>query len=309
MGVSRSSCSEMWGLEENSRGWRIWLIFAVLLGFVVNFIAVLGCLSDATSSIHLYKVGQTDLLAAIEVVTNRSAESFQNPALPDTWYWGLSGVCDSNHHCEKDFPPTYSLGGIVENSLKAELADNKAAYTAAIAPWASVIRTDAIDGSSKTKNRRLHDDRQNFVSFNKASAAMAVLALLTSASVLITALATASSRKVPLWALYFGTFVDGMFLLASLILAIYAMNYGPRSLMRAAEGAGVAAVPELKDPGRYLGPGMYTLAAGVMVKFLAIAGVFIGFIVFGFISLLSSRAKFDLLAANLRGMQPPQLPP
>lgn len=29
MGVSRSSCAEMWGIEENSRGWRIWLIFAV----------------------------------------------------------------------------------------------------------------------------------------------------------------------------------------------------------------------------------------------------------------------------------------
>lgn len=57
------------------------------VGLVGNFVAVLGCLSDATSTIHLYKLEQSDLLAAIEIVTNTSAKSFENSALPNAWYW------------------------------------------------------------------------------------------------------------------------------------------------------------------------------------------------------------------------------
>ncbi|KAH7133262.1 hypothetical protein B0J13DRAFT_561959 [Dactylonectria estremocensis] len=283
MGISRASCAEMWGVEENSRGWRIWLLFAVFLGLMVNFIAVLGCLSDATSSIYLYKLEQTELLAAIETVTNRSAATLKNSALPDTWYWGLSGVCDSNHNCKRAFPPTFSLGGIVENSLKAEIGDNKEAYAKAVAPWASVIRSHGIDGSSSTKAKKLHDERNKFVPFAKASAALATLALLTSVTILVVTVATMSSRAVPLWALYLGTFFDGLLLLGATTLAIYALRYGPHSLIQYA-----GTTMESHVTPEYMGPGMYTLAGGVLVKFLAIAGVFVGFIIFGFISLVAA---------------------
>ncbi|KAK7427498.1 hypothetical protein QQZ08_005939 [Neonectria magnoliae] len=287
MAIKRASCAEMWGLEENSRGWRIWLICAVFLGLVVNFIAVLGCLSDATSSIHLYKVQQSDLLASIELITNRSAASFQNSALPDAWYWGLSGVCDSNHHCEKAFPPTFSLGGMIENSLKAKLGDDTDAYAKAIAPWASVIRSEGIDGSSKSKNSQLYHERQRFVPFAKASAALAILALLTAATIVAAAVVTFSSRKLPLWSLYLGTFFDGALLLAATLLAVYAMNNGPRSLIRYAVPLEDGLDVGLEDPERYMGPGTYTLWAGVVIKFIAIAGVFVGFIIFGIISLVA----------------------
>ncbi|KAF7543310.1 hypothetical protein G7Z17_g10839 [Cylindrodendrum hubeiense] len=294
MSIKRSSCAEMWGVEENSRGWRIWLLFAVFLGLIVNFIAVLGCLSDTTSSIFLYKIEQTDLLAAVEVVTNRSAETFKNPALPETWYWGLSGVCDSNHNCKTAFPPIFSLGGMVENSLKAEIGDDKDAYAEAIAPWASVIRSYGIDGSSSTKASKLHDERKKFVPFAKASAAMAILALLTSATILIAAVATMSSRRIPLWALYLGTFVDGMLLLAATILAMYALKNGPHSLLEyAASMNGTTFESQVVSP-EYMGPGMYTLVGGVLVKFLAIAGVFIGFIIFGIISLVAACLAVQL---------------
>lgn len=36
MGVSRASCAQMWGIEENSRGWRIWLIFAVFRKYLAQ---------------------------------------------------------------------------------------------------------------------------------------------------------------------------------------------------------------------------------------------------------------------------------
>ncbi|RSL96992.1 hypothetical protein CDV31_013239 [Fusarium ambrosium] len=79
MGVSRASCAQMWGIEENSRGWRIWLICAVFLGLIVNFIAVLGCLSPATQTIHLYKLQQDELLKSIEMISQKSTRSLENP--------------------------------------------------------------------------------------------------------------------------------------------------------------------------------------------------------------------------------------
>lgn len=39
MGVKRSSCAEMWGVEENSRGWRIWLLCAVFRKFAVSLLS------------------------------------------------------------------------------------------------------------------------------------------------------------------------------------------------------------------------------------------------------------------------------
>ena len=75
---------------------------------------------------------------------------------------------------------------------------------------------------------------------------------------------------------------------------MYAMMDGPRSIVRYAQ-------LESRDPGTYLGPGMYTLAAGVVIKFMAIAGVFIGFIVFGIISLLVSCLALMCACACLAG--------
>lgn len=217
------------------------------------------------------------------------------------------GVCDSNHHCNPSFPPTSPLGSVIQHSLAVSLLpSHNQSYLSALRPWTSAIRSSSIDGSSPTTNPRLHADRAKFLSFNKASAAMSVLALLTSATVLATALATASSRRAPLWALYLGTFFDAMFLLAALVLAIYAMNTGPRSLLRLAQGnssssSGGGLLSELKNPGTYLGPGMFTLAAGVLVKFLAIAGVFVGFLIFGFISLVTACLAAMCACACLAG--------
>ncbi|KAH7250483.1 hypothetical protein B0J15DRAFT_43298 [Fusarium solani] len=297
MGVSRASCAQMWGIEENSRGWRIWLIFAVFLGLIVNFIAVLGCLSPATQTIHLYKLQQDELLKSIEMVSQKSTKSLENPHLPRVWYWGMSGVCDDDSHCHKSFPPTLSLGAMVDSSLRASIS-NETALSSALAPWASFIRSSSIDGSSKTVNPRLHTSRTKFLSFSRASAALAVLALFTSAGLLVVAVASLHARfrgKVRLWMLYLGTLFDGLLLLASAVLAIYAMNEGPRAIVR------YAGLEKKNEPSDFLGPGMYVLAAGVLVKFLAIAGVFIGFLLFGFISLVVSCLAVMCACACLAG--------
>lgn len=198
-----------------------------------------------------------------------------------------TGLCDSNHHCKTAFPPTFSLGGMVENSLIAELGDDSADYAAAIAPWASAIRSYGIDGSSSAKSGQLYDERKKFVPFAKASAALAVLALLTSATILIATVATMSSRRIPLWLLYLGTFFDGLLLLAATILAMYAIKNGPHSLLQYASLTDGGSFESQVSP-EHMGPGMYTLAGGVLVKFLAIAGVFVGFIIFGIISLAAA---------------------
>ncbi|CAM1509959.1 Fc.00g002940.m01.CDS01 [Cosmosporella sp. VM-42] len=298
MGISRASCSEMWGIEETSRGWRIWLICAVFLGLIVNFIAVLGCLSPATQTIHLYKLEQAELLDAIEIVANTSSSKLENDGLPKTWYWGLSGVCDDNNHCQSSFPPTYSLGSMIESSLKHSLS-SESDLKAAVSPWYSVIKTASIDGHSKTINPTLHSDRNHFIAFSRASAALAILALLTSATILGLSIASLKFNNRPrLWKLYLATFFDGMLLLGSTILAMYAMMDGPRSIIRYAN-------LEVQDPGKYLGPGMYTLAAGVLIKFMAIGGVFVGLIVFGIVSLIISALAVMCACACLAGAAEP----
>lgn len=106
---------------------------------------------------------------------------------------------------------------------------------------------------------------------------------------------TAKFRNRPrLWKLYLATFLDGMLLLTATILAIYAMKNGPRGIV---EYAGL----ERRDPGKYIGPGMYVLVAGVLIKFLAIAGVFVGLIIFGFVSLVVSCLAVMCACACLAG--------
>ncbi|KAM6530857.1 hypothetical protein FSOLCH5_000350 [Fusarium solani] len=61
------------------------------VGLIVNFIAVLGCLSPATQTIHLYKLQQDELLKSIEMVSQKSTKSLENAHLPRVWYWGMSG--------------------------------------------------------------------------------------------------------------------------------------------------------------------------------------------------------------------------
>ncbi|RMJ07001.1 hypothetical protein CDV36_013394 [Fusarium kuroshium] len=61
-----------------------------------------------------------------------------------------------------------------------------------------------------------------------------------------------------------------------------------------------AGLEKQNEPSDFLGPGMYVLAAGVLVKFLAIAGVFIGFLLFGFISLVEERNE-DGTTVNIAG--------
>lgn len=207
-------------------------------------------------------------------------------------------MCDDNNHCHRAFPPTLSLGAMVDSSLRASIS-NETALSSALGPWASFIRGSSIDGSSGTVNPGLHASRARFLSFSRASAALAVLALLTSAALLAVAAASMMHARfrgrVKLWMLYLGTLLDGLLLLAAAVLAVYAMNEGPRAIVRYAAGG---AEERLGD---FLGPGMYVLAAGVLVKFLAIAGVFVGFLLFGFISLVVSCLAVMCACACLAG--------
>ena len=167
---------------------------------------------------------------------------------------------------------------MVEYSLNKTLTSSQ--LKPVLSSWYTRIHGASIDGHSSTINPKLHEDRQHFVTFSRASAALAILALLTSATILGLALASLKFKGwLKLWQLYLATFVDGMLLLASTVLAIYAMNYGPRSILLYAKLEGL-------QPGGYIGPGMYVLVAGVVIKFLAIAGVFLGFIILGFVSLM-----------------------
>ncbi|KAF7550128.1 hypothetical protein G7Z17_g5924 [Cylindrodendrum hubeiense] len=124
---------------------------------------------------------------------------------------------------------------MVKTSLGHSFADNETAIAAAYKPWASAIRKSSIDGSSETVSSQLHSDHAKFLSFARASAALAILALFTSVAVFACALVSMHPRlqgRPPLWALYLATFFDGLMLLAATALAINAMNYGPRSIIR-----------------------------------------------------------------------------
>jgi hypothetical protein len=170
---------------------------------------------------------------------------------------------------------------MVKSSLQHSLSDNNTDFATAFSPWASTIRQFSIDGSSETISPQLHSDRSRFISFARGSAALAILALFTSAAVLTCALASLHLRlrgRPALWVLYLATFFDGLLFLAATALAMNAMNYGPRSIVRY---AGLQ-----PKTGEFLGPGMYTLVAGVVIKFLAIAGFFFGFLFFGLISII-----------------------
>ncbi|KAM5370897.1 hypothetical protein ACJZ2D_008330 [Fusarium nematophilum] len=288
----------MWGLEETSRSWRLWLIFCVLLGLIANFVALLGCLSTATKPINLFKIRRDDLINAVANVTGQSNGTFSNEALPKAWYWGLSGVCDSNLHCTRAFPPTLSLGDMVESSLRHTLHDNKTALNSALSPWRAAIKKFSIDGSSPTISPRLHTDRALFLSSFRGSAALAILSLLVGVAILVVALVSLQSRrgepqkKPGLWVLYLATALDGLLFLGADALVVHAMVRGPYSIVTYAGGQ--------LFPDTLVGRGMVVFSAGVIFKFLAIGGVFVACVAFCVVSFVVSW--FALLMESIKLM-------
>ncbi|KAM5349006.1 hypothetical protein ACJ41O_008829 [Fusarium nematophilum] len=288
------------GLE--STGWPVYdeggrdaLIFGhgtavyagnISIGLIANFVALLGCLSTATKPINLFKIRRDDLINAVANVTGQSNGTFSNEALPKAWYWGLSGVCDSNLHCTRAFPPTLSLGDMVESSLRHTLHDNKTALNSALSPWRAAIKKFSIDGSSPTISPRLHTDRALFLSSFRGSAALAILSLLVGVAILVVALVSLQSRrgepqkKPGLWVLYLATALDGLLFLGADALVVHAMVRGPYSIVTYAGGQ--------LFPDTLVGRGMVVFSAGVIFKFLAIGGVFVACVAFCVVSFVVS---------------------
>lgn len=126
-----------------------------------------------------------------------------------------------------------------------------------------------------------------FVDMLKAAGALAILSVIAAVGLVAVSLASLGERwaKRPrVWVLYIVSIVDGAMLFGSAVLLVLAMNHGPRYVL---EEANVRA--ELV--GEFVGPGLYVVFAGAVIKF-AVMGLAVALVsVVNLVGSLRARGK------------------
>ncbi|KAH7156534.1 hypothetical protein EDB81DRAFT_880847 [Dactylonectria macrodidyma] len=268
----------------------IWFLIAILLGAVANITVLIGCMSPTTRSLYLFRVSADDLINAATNTTTVSAADLRIDGLPKHWYWGLSGVCtvhgssnnsDEQVSCEKSFPPTMTIADMITFAVttNSDAGTSSAVIAKHIKPWTSALAQveDDLAPASRPKT------------FFKAAVALSLISTILSLALLPLGIAALSvlRGKLHRWILYAIAFLDAMSFLGAGILAIYAMNEGPRSLIQL---SGI----DQGNERTFLGPGFYVLFAGVLFTlisiglFFCLAFIVVVFIVFIILACLSS---------------------
>ncbi|KAF7549173.1 hypothetical protein G7Z17_g6573 [Cylindrodendrum hubeiense] len=264
---------ELVGVGE-SKFLTVGFLIAILLGAVANITVLISCMSSDTRSVYLFRVSTEDLINAATNTTTISANDLRIDGLPNHWYWGFSGVCaihgnnsDDKVSCKKSFPPTMTIEDMITFAVTTQLDEDtsSAAIAKHIKPWTSALAQveDDLAPASRPKT------------YFKAAVALTLISTILSILLLPLGIASLSvlRGKLHRWILYGIAFLDAMSFLGAGILAIYAMNDGPRGLIQLSD-------IDQGNERTFIGPGFYVLFAGVLFTLISIGLFFcIAFIV------------------------------
>ncbi|KAH6991079.1 hypothetical protein BKA56DRAFT_610639 [Ilyonectria sp. MPI-CAGE-AT-0026] len=289
-GVQRSKSEfflELLGVGE-SKFLSIWFLIAILLGVVANITVLISCMSSSTRTVYLFRVSTEDLINAATNTTTISAADLRIDGLPNHWYWGLSGVCtvhgntsDDKVSCKKSFPPTMTIEDMITFAVTTQFDEDASSAVIAkhIKPWTSALAQveDDLAPASQPKT------------YFKAAVALTLVSTILSFLLLPLGIASMSVLRGRLhrWILYGIAFLSAMAFLGAGILAIYAMNDGPRGLIQLS-GIGQG------NERTFIGPGFYVLFAGVLFTlisvgvFFCVAFILVILIIFAIMACLSS---------------------
>ncbi|KAH6683647.1 hypothetical protein F5X68DRAFT_277176 [Plectosphaerella plurivora] len=278
------------GLCE-SKGLRIWLLVTTLIGLAANVIVLVSCATPGTQSLYLYRVDRSRLAAALSNLSDKGVWALNDTSLPDHWYWGMSGVCaiwqpdeqstEGNVTCRQKFPPIFSITDMVEIALQSREGEaGRVNNTASmVAVWEEAYGELPEDARQ--------DEEAAFVDLIKACGALAILSAVVAFGLLAVsgaALGEGWAKRPSLWLLYVVSVLDGAMMFGSAVLAVLAMNKGPRWALEAAD---VRA--ELVSD--FVGPGLYVFFAGALIKL-------------GVVAMAVAAVVIVNLAASLRAKPP-----
>lgn len=168
---------------------------------------------------------------------------------------------------------------MIEIALDSDDDDSNNKTGAVLERWQDAY----LDLKSAPRNK----SEAEFVDMLKAAGALSILSAIMAFSLLavsIVALGEGWKKKPKVWVLYFVSILDGAVLFGAAVLLVLAMNRGPRYVL---EEANVRA--ELV--GEFVGPGMYVVFAGAVIKF-AVMGLAVALVlVANLIGSLKARGK------------------
>lgn len=272
------------------------------VGLAANIIVLVSCAVPSTQPLYLYRVDRGRLAAALGDLSETTVQALNDTSLPDHWYWGMSGVCavwrgsekeeegddqqqqsqQRNVTCRQKFPPVFSVAEIVEIALEsregeAGRVNNTASMTEA---WEEAYL--ALPEEART------DVEAGFVDMIKASGALAILSAVVASGLLLVsgaALGEGWAKRPGLWVLYVVSLLDGAMMFGAAVLAVLAMNKGPRWALEAAD-------VRAEMVGDFVGPGLYVFFAGAIFKL-------------GVVAMAVAAVVLVSLAASLRAKPPP----
>lgn len=206
----------------------------ILVSLVTNCVFLIGCMVPGTVDLALYRVKVAVLAEGLPALAlNGNQPQLLHPELPTYWYWGMAGVCDvydskSETRCRRQFPPTGNLITIVEESLRDRLGSGQETLiNSIVSDWDATL--NSIDSS------KLRDKEAKFTSESKASAALAILAMILEAGIPFLALA---SLKLTCGASFFTAMVS----VGAGVLAIFSMNDGVHGVVDTHEHGGLGII-------------------------------------------------------------------
>jgi hypothetical protein len=184
--------------------------------------------------------------------------------------------------CQQKFPPIFSITDIVEISLESREGETGRVNNTAsmVAVWEEAY--DRLPEDART------EDEAAFVDLVKASGALAILSAVVAFGLLAVsgaAMGEKWAKRPSLWLLYVVSVLDGAMMFGSAVLAVLAMNKGPRWALEAAD-------IRAELVGDFVGPGLYVFFAGALIKL-------------GVVAMAVAAVVVVNLAASLRAKPPP----
>ncbi|KAH6663310.1 hypothetical protein F5X68DRAFT_177961 [Plectosphaerella plurivora] len=229
-----------------------WFIIAILIGLVAQMTVLISCMSASTRSIYLFRINADDLVNAATNTTTISAADLRIDGLPSYWSWGFSGVCavysGGDVSCKRTFPPSMTTQEMIAFAVETHFDQTSIAEH--ITPWTSALAQVEQDLAPASRSK----------SFLKAAVALTLISTILS-FVMLPLGAFSLTGRLHRWILYTLAFVDALAFLGAGILAIYAMDQGPRALIK---------LSGIDQGNEVIGPGFYVLFAGVLFILISI---------------------------------------
>jgi hypothetical protein len=214
------------------------------VSLVANVVFLIGCISPGTVNLALYRVRVAVLADGLQKLAAEDSGSappgtLLHRDLPVYWYWGSSGICDvygsqSETRCRRQFPPTQALLAIVEESLRDRLGEGTDQVRAVVPAWNATL--------SRLNPARLRNREARFASLSKASAALAVLAVILDVFSPVVGAAVVFSSSESALLLYAVPVLGALLAIGAGMLATCSMNEGVHGMVWTGEHGGLGVI-------------------------------------------------------------------